>query len=62
MKEKVIKYCEKQGIEVKKNQGGGINVYVAWENRGFEKHLKKLNIKYSMSSDSNFDYRIYSIY
>lgn len=61
MLEKMIKHCEKEGLEVKKNQGGGINIYVPWLNKEFEKYLKRLKIQYKVTSDSNFDYRIYSI-
>lgn len=62
MLKKIIDYCKKEKLELKRNHGGGINIYVAWENKEFEKYLKRLKIIYKTSTDSNFDYRIYSIY
>lgn len=62
MLKKIINYCEKEGLEVKKNQGGGINIYVPWKNKRFEKYLRRIKVKHSVTTDSNFDYKIYSIY
>jgi hypothetical protein len=62
---KIIKYCEEKGLEFKKNQGRGINIYVLWQHdesrKKLGRYLKKIKANYKVESDSNYDYAIYII-
>lgn len=65
MLSKIIKYCEENGLEFKKNQGNGINIYVLWKHeesrKKLSKYLKRVKANYKAESDTNYEYEIYII-
>lgn len=62
MLNKLIKYSHENSYEIKPSNGGGLLIFVKWEERNkIKKHLKKIKARFTTRYSFNYDYEIFSV-